>query len=345
MGVTVERVADLSPDRRSEITVFLDCHTRSHPFQYPQFVAAAGTGDASIVVTVGDRGRLVLSGVGMAGRPYGRLPLLSLTFRYGPVTDSADALASALAALTREARARRTTQIDAHPLWPRPEQVALGIALDRGVRRGRASFAPVAGSSASLRVTLREPDVQLATFRQSTRYEIRRAEKAGVGVVGGTDAATMTAFAEVHRRAADGRGYVPEPADFLARIGAWLRAEPGRGTVLLAQRDGDTIGGLVALRAGATAWYLWGGAGRVPGVSAGHLLQARAMAWAWDQGCAAYDLSGGVATTGVAAFKRGFGGMPVEYVEGVRLDLAAGTNRFLRSATALRQRARRSGPA
>jgi lipid II:glycine glycyltransferase (peptidoglycan interpeptide bridge formation enzyme) len=96
----------------------------------------------------------------------------------------------------------------------------------------------------------------------------------------------------------------------------------GRATVILAERDGQALAGVIPVRFGRTAWYLYGASGaegreHMPAYPA----QWDSLRWAMEKGCTRYDWWGGPTSMddsdpmwGVYRFKRGFG---AEMVEGL----------------------------
>jgi peptidoglycan pentaglycine glycine transferase (the first glycine) len=93
-------------------------------------------------------------------------------------------------------------------------------------------------------------------------------------------------------------------------------------TALIAEHEGQALGGIVLFKQGARAWYFYGmsrsvGREHMPN----HALQWAALRWARDAGCTVYDWWGApeqlVETDsmwGVYRFKESFG---ARFVEGI----------------------------
>ncbi len=157
-----------------------------------------------------------------------------------------------------------------------------------------------------------------AQLKAKTRYNLRLAERRGVSVRhgGAGDLDTFYAlYADTAARAGFGlrtRAYYDD---------AW-RAYLDRGdaTVILAERDGRALAGVIPVAFGDTVWYLYGAstdAGRehMPAYPA----QWESLRWAIARGARRYDWWGGPTGPdetdplwGVGRFKQGFGAVLVE---------------------------------
>jgi lipid II:glycine glycyltransferase (peptidoglycan interpeptide bridge formation enzyme) len=197
----------------------------------------------------------------------------------------------------------------------------------------------------SLRLDLSPSDAEIfAGFRKVTRYEIRRAEKLGLGIAASTSSQQDDQFLDLYFRVAARKGFAPDPRNFMRKILAWLRSEPDRGVLLVVEHDGNLIAGAVVLRAGRRCWYVWGANEEQKDFSAGHLLQWQAIHWAKSQGCTEYDFGGYTpgAKSGPAWFKEGFGGKVVHFVAPHRLVLREGQYRLLRLANQAKAKLQRA---
>jgi len=174
----------------------------------------------------------------------------------------------------------------------------------------------------SVRVDLQgsEEDV-LARMHQKTRYNIGLAGRRGVSVRPWNDPGT---FAAMLRATGDRQGFgVHTPAYY--RDAYDLFHSRGEAELLLAEKDGESLGALMVFGWGPGAWYLYGASTTSRReLMATYLLQWEAMRWARQRSAAWYDLWGVPDATpeeleagfekrqdglwGVYRFKRGFGG-------------------------------------
>jgi len=168
-----------------------------------------------------------------------------------------------------------------------------------------------------------EPDPILGQMKQKTRYNIRLAERKGVTIRAGSEA-DLHAFYELMERTSERDAFGIHSKAYYEAVYR-LFISTGQGRLLLAEYGGHFLAGLVVLALGDTAIYMYGASSdeerqRMPT----YLLQWRAMCWAMEQGCQAYDLWGvpdedeeileagftqrSDGLWGVYRFKRGFGG-------------------------------------
>jgi lipid II:glycine glycyltransferase (peptidoglycan interpeptide bridge formation enzyme) len=173
-----------------------------------------------------------------------------------------------------------------------------------------------------LRVDLHGSEEEvLARMHQKTRYNIGLAGRRGVMVRPWDD---PEGFAEMLRATGDRQGFgVHTPAYY--RDAYDLFHPRGEGELLLAEKDGESLGALMVFGCGPGAWYLYGASTTARrDLMATYLLQWEAMRWARRRGAAWYDLWGVPDAPleeleaefearkdglwGVYRFKRGFGG-------------------------------------
>jgi lipid II:glycine glycyltransferase (peptidoglycan interpeptide bridge formation enzyme) len=104
---------------------------------------------------------------------------------------------------------------------------------------------------------------------------------------------------------------------------AWaLFLRAGLGQALLAEADGQAIGGLVLFQTGRKVWYFYGMSGNTGrDLQPNYLLQWTAIRWAKARGYALYDWWGAPnhflesdPMWGVYRFKDGFGGQVVRHI-------------------------------
>jgi lipid II:glycine glycyltransferase (peptidoglycan interpeptide bridge formation enzyme) len=283
-----------------------------------------------------ERGALVLL------RSSAGLPGSEAVVRRGPAhaddpPETAAARAAALAAWGREAGAR-SLYLDPE----RPADAAYARAM------GRAGFGLTDALEPSIHVMRRDfaagldEEALLRSFSKSTRQRIRAAEQAGVTVADGTDAASMTAFAELLHERADVVGMQLQAGTGFTE--AWRRLiDANLGRLLLAEHEGELIGGLFLFRQGgiwSTAYSADKAARRRDLPGAMHLVRWTAIRAAHAEGCPAIELGGvdlpghrtppepGEPNRGLYEHKRGFGAEWVQREPARRIVLRAGAERM-----------------
>ena len=167
----------------------------------------------------------------------------------------------------------------------------------------------------------------LGRMHPKTRYNIRLAERKGVSVRPSSD---LPAFQRLLGATAQRDQFSAHSSGYYSK--AYELFHPrGECELLLAERDGSPLAGLMVFARGPKAWYLYGASsneGR--NLMSTYLLQWEAMRWAKARGCRVHDLWGipdeseSVLEAGFAArndglwgvyrFKRGFGGENVRTV-------------------------------
>jgi lipid II:glycine glycyltransferase (peptidoglycan interpeptide bridge formation enzyme) len=136
-----------------------------------------------------------------------------------------------------------------------------------------------------------ESDILLARMKQKARYNIRLAERRGVFVRIGThndfeDLYLM--YAETAQR----DNFAIREKDYYLSV--WNRfAAAGMATPLIAEVEGEAVGGLILFHFAGRAWYLYGMSRvahreKMPN----YLLQWQAILRAKELGCRSYDLWG-----------------------------------------------------
>jgi hypothetical protein len=285
-----------------EIAGFLDTQDTSHPFQFPQW-SGAGTYYAFV------RRQAVILWFAQCGvfHPAGRIlwPIRALSLTRGPVCDDLDLAEIGLRHLVEAGSRKGFAFIDIAPEWTGQYADSAGVMLARN------GWQPRSAQRTSLRLDL-SPDLDrlLGNFRKATRYEIRRSERQEVEVTAASNENDCDSWLGLYLDMAKKKQFAAEDCGHIRHVLRWLGAEPSRGGLLLAHKDGGLLGGIVIVRSGVRCWYVWGATTKDDKFSAGHLLQWRAIQWAKEQGCLEYDFSGGEYREGVdggtAFFKRGF---------------------------------------
>jgi GNAT acetyltransferase-like protein len=319
---------DLPPAVAEEIVRFLDSQDTGHPFQWPRW---AGAGSRFVLLR--QAGRICwFASCGTQFPLSTRLPWLrALTVNRGPVCDDIELWRAGLDELAQRAHNNRFVYLDAAP--------------DRHpMERGGPSvfgpdWKPLGEGRVSLRLALtKAEDEILAGLRKSTRYEVRRAERAGVTIEPSKQAADVEEFLRLYSRLGGRKGFATDSPDHLRGVLQWLMTEPERGALLLARDHAAIAGGAVIVRSGKRCWYVWGASDQHDRFSTGQLLQWRAILWAKSQGCKEYDFGGYTpdATSGPAWFKEGFGGEVVHFVPAHRRIMRRGYCRLSETLAKLR---------
>src|SRR5882757_7355343 len=302
---------DLSPTLTQEIVSFLDSQTTSHPFQFPQW---SGAGSYYAVLREANQIRW-FANCGTQFPLGTRLARLrALTVNRGPVCDDSELWRTVLDEFSEQMHQERFIYLDAAP-----------DRLETTETDGTSGFGPgwnpLGESRISLRLNVTKSEEELLSgLRKTTRYDVRRAERAEVTAEPSKGPSDAQEFLRLYRSLAKRKGFSPDPEDHVLSIMRWLQTEPERGALLLARDGAAVVGGAVIVRSGKRCWYVWGANDKNDRFSAGQLLQWRAILWAKAHGCTEYDFGGYTphATSGPAWFKEGFGGEVVRFVPAPR---------------------------
>jgi len=291
-----------------EVGDFLDSQDTSHPFQWPQW-----SGERMHVVLLRRRGKIQWLAQCGVTYPASRLlrPIRVLSFNRGPVCDDFELSELGLRKLIDEATGMGIAHIDIAPEWTG------AFAESAATLLARDGWQALPGVRSTLRLSLSPTlDELLASFRKTTRYEIRRSMNEGIEVTAARDEAEYQEFLRLYEEMASQRKFSAEKADFLIGIFRWLTGEQGRGGLFLAREAEKLRGGALVVRSGVRCWYILGATSKEGKLGAGHLLQWRAIQWAKENGCLEYDFGGyreGV-NTGPALFKKGFSDRVVHFL-------------------------------
>ncbi len=160
----------------------------------------------------------------------------------------------------------------------------------------------------------------LAAMKQKTRYNVRLAQKKGVGVRPGA-AADFPLLYRMYAETSVRDGFVIRSSGYYADV--WGRLlEAGLAQPLIAEVAGEPVAALIVFHFARTAWYFYGMSrdahrDKMPN----YLLQWEAIRWARARGAETYDFWGApdelVETDplwGVWKFKEGFGGQFVRHL-------------------------------
>lgn len=183
----------------------------------------------------------------------------------------------------------------------------------------------------TVKVPLREDEALLAQMRQNTRYSVRLATRRGVRLVGPGQEYSVCDFYRLLLETADRNKFGVHSERYYRRF---LEIFGDDALCILAESEGNLAAGLIAVRFGKEAIYMYGASSsQYRAHGAAYLLQFEAMKWARDAGCERYDLwgipvldpanggdedqtaigSSGSDLRGLHRFKTGFGGEIVSY--------------------------------
>ena len=163
----------------------------------------------------------------------------------------------------------------------------------------------------------------LAGMKQKTRYNIRLAEKKDIEIRQSDD---YQAFHKMALETGERDNFGIHALKYYLRIKD-LFGKTGQSALLMAYFEEKPLAGIIVMRQGKSAWYMYGAStGEERNRMPTYLLQWEAMKWAKAKGCSEYDLWGipdhdedelerlfteknqHDGLWGVYRFKRGFGG-------------------------------------
>jgi hypothetical protein len=307
-----------------EINHFLDSMKTSHPFQYPIMGNIIEEVHGNIIYFIGrKKGNIILFGIGSIGHLPRIKSIKHLIFNYGPVCDDYSALIETALYLKNVYKIEKYSFINIKPYWYAEESINWRTQLiNDGWLENRQG-----GVMSSLRINLLQSDEDLLkSFRGTTRYEIRRAQKLGVEIKQATSEKEAELFCMLYTDMFKNKNIEPGDMRVLDSLTKSLINEKERAVILLAFYEGRPMGGVIIGRAGKHAVYLWGGTKKDTKIVAGKILQYHGMLWARDLGCCEYDMGGYREAHPVATFKKGFSAKVVKFSPGFRYIL--NRNRF-----------------
>ena len=254
----------------------------------------------------------------------GRAPVLRRPYLYAPrgpvVNDASDpALAALCAEAEQRGRKRGAFMLKVEPSVADGDAAWLAALQRLGFRRN--PFATHPRRSWLLDIRPSEADL-LAGMKEKWRYNIRLAGRKGVVVREATTPQDVDTFYTLYQETAARDGFFIHPKQHYADI---LRLYGARdaGVLLLAEYEGTPIAGLVALKCGPVATYMFGASSnaernRMPN----HLCQWTAIQWAKARGCTTYDFRAIAEVLdpqedlySLFTYKQGFGGYSVLSLE------------------------------
>jgi Acetyltransferase (GNAT) domain len=320
-----------SPDTVQEINEFLDTQDTSHPFQWPKWSYGK-----EVFALLRCEGRIRWFAQCDLIYPATRFlkTIKALTVNRGPVCDDLEMLAIGLQHLVAATRKRKIAYIDIMPEWT-------GAFAETATQTlARNGWQALSDSRSSLRLCLKPPAQDIfASFRKTTRYEIRRAIGQEIEVFVARKESEYRDFLQLYAAMASQRKFAAERADLLMQLFRWLESESDHGGLFLAREAGVIRGGALVLRSGRRSWYILGATSKDGSVGVGHLLQWQAIQRAKENGCVEYDFGGyrEGATSGPALFKRGFSDQVAHFISSHRYILSPGRYRALGAISKVRR--------
>ena len=252
------------------------------------------------------------------------------------------------AAVVEQAKAALTAgdvggRVASSAVWLRLESEVLADDMSveqlRGLGLTRANRDP--GSKATIVIDLAPGEAAvLASFNQSARRNIRKAQAGGVVVtsVEASDEHLETMFQLM--KATEARaGYGLRPAGYFKDY--WqAQVAAGQAQLFLARHEGEVLAGLFATRVGQRAWYKDGGSFDAKReLQASYLVQWEVMRWLMEQGVTSYDMVGvpnrdavgtGDARDGLYSFKSKFNPEITEFIGCWDVPVSSAKYRFWR---------------
>jgi len=166
-----------------------------------------------------------------------------------------------------------------------------------------------------------EEEQILAAMKAKGRYNIRLAQRKNVTVRQGTPGEMLEYFYPILTTTGRRDNFEIESATFFAELADTLMTSK-MAELLLAEHENDVVGGLILIKNGSTATYLYGGiTNEKRQLMTGYALQWEAMKRARAAGCLLYDMYGyyqfrspGHAYGLFSNFKSQFGGAPKRFI-------------------------------
>ncbi len=173
---------------------------------------------------------------------------------------------------------------------------------------GRNSFHSIQPKKTLIINIERSQEDLLLSFRKSTRYNIRSAQKKGVEV---KESNNIDAFYDLLLETNKRQGFTGYKKSYFEEM-----LKKTDSTLFIASYMGEIVAGAIILVFGETAFYLHSASqSRKNNLNATSLICFKAMEFAKEKGCKRYDFWGvdSVKFPGVTLFKKGFGGEEKKY--------------------------------
>jgi len=314
----VNDIQELDVAVRASLRSLLDGAPTANPFQDPEFCGASllGGGQRCFHIAIASKADdcdfYAFCTENFAASRY--LPFVrTLIVNKGPIAKTPGAFEAGLDSLRTWSRTRRYVSLTASPLYNSNE----ADWLNRYAVRNRWSRLQT-GFQGTLRLDLAPSiEVLFADLKKATRYEIRRAERAGVRVFRAESEQDFEKFFEVWSSRGESKGFGVLRRGIFDNLSRKLLQHRDRGALFLTELSGAVVGGVVALRAGSRVHYVYGAVDGKASTSlpAGYPALWQAILWAKNIGAHEFDF-GGYSLSGnpaVRRFKRGFGGIEVQF--------------------------------
>ena len=136
-----------------------------------------------------------------------------------------------------------------------------------------------------------DKDALLAGFESRARYQVRRGEREGTIVRPARNQDDVANFCRLMSERDAEKSLAGTSYTHYSVVGNYLLANPSRGVVLLAERQGEVLGANLLWRSAFRVEYLYG-TSRKQKVSVGYPLQWASIMWAKDIGATEYDFGG-----------------------------------------------------
>lgn len=209
------------------------------------------------------------------------------------------------------------------PQWPMNEAEEISsICANLGFKPLEDPTNPWYGHQTVLVDLARPVDAIFQSFRYTTRYEIRQAEKEGLDVRIGNDASVVDMFYRLYWRQSQARQRAPTSERHFELLYEHFLHKPENGSLAVATGPEGPISASMTTRCGTRSWYIYGASDIHSKLerSTSHLRHWRVMCYLREQGCEVYDFSGAFPNYdrrtvgfGVNVFKTGFSKHFVSY--------------------------------
>jgi peptidoglycan pentaglycine glycine transferase (the first glycine) len=200
-----------------------------------------------------------------------------------------DAAMALIAEATRLARRRRALVLKLDPEWPADDARADALLRTAHLRpswydvQHRKTYLVDLGAGAG---------AVFAHLKESTRRNIRKAERSGVTVQVRDDAAALEEFHALLVDTSQRTGFAAREAGYFRNLMECVGAS-APVVVVLASHAGRPLAGLIAIAAGSRLVYLYGGTAPDDArLQAPYAAHWRAIEWGIAQGCTTYDMWG-----------------------------------------------------
>lgn len=152
------------------------------------------------------------------------------------------------------------------------------------------------------------------TFRQTTKYEIKKADKFNIKCTIAENEAELKEFYNIYNSTSDRKSFSAMSYEILLRIWKKFTIQRKLGVLFLTRYENKIISGALILVHGERAVYTIGGsAGAITkGIPQNHITQWSAINWAKENGCKKYDFGGiepdtdNIGMKNINIFKGGF---------------------------------------